>query len=84
MAVHYAVKYGRLPDPNGVPCADCGHLSDERRHEYDHHEGYAADKHLAVQAVCASCHARRGWARGEIRNRFVARRPGRPQEDIEP
>jgi len=63
--VNYLVEQGRLPPPNALPCADCGHAwtDGERRHEYDHHRGYAAEHQLDVQAVCSSCHHAREEAR---------------------
>lgn len=56
--VNHLVNVGILPDPNDVPCADCGHIHGpgERRHEYDHHLGYAAEHHEDVEAVCTTCH----------------------------
>ena len=57
--VNRAVDAGDLPDPNSLACADCGHLGNNRRHEYDHHQGYEAAHHLDVQAVCTRCHHRR-------------------------
>ena len=56
--VNYIVDAGLLPDPDDVPCTDCGHEhgTDERRHEYDHHLGYAAEHHEDVEAVCTKCH----------------------------
>ena len=64
-AVMAAVRYGRLPRPNTLPCADCGHVWNvgERRHEYDHHLGYAPEHKLAVHVVCTTCHADREKAR---------------------
>lgn len=66
--VNHAIAAGRLKSPNELPCTDCGHVyqDGERRHEYDHHLGYGAEHHLDVQAVCTSCHAQRGWDRGEF------------------
>ena len=63
--VNQLVMWGRLPHPNSLPCADCGHryAEGERRHEYDHHLGYAAEHHLSVQAVCTTCHHARERAR---------------------
>ncbi|WP_175974548.1 hypothetical protein [Burkholderia sp. BCC1047] len=63
--VNVEVRTGRRPHPNDLPCVDCGHIYaiGERRHEYDHHLGYAAEHHLDVQAVCTSCHAKRDSAR---------------------
>lgn len=60
-AVNLAVRYGRLPKPNALPCVDCGHewKEGERRQEYDHHEGYALEHHLTVEPVCTLCHADR-------------------------
>ena len=59
--VNVEVRTGRRPHPNTLPCSDCGHVwkTGERRHEYDHHLGYAAKHHLDVQAVCTTCHATR-------------------------
>ena len=59
--VNLAVRYGRLPRANDVPCTDCAHTwkSGERRHEYDHHLGYEPEHRLHVQAVCTLCHADR-------------------------
>lgn len=54
------VKNGKLPHPNEVPCTDCGHIYDRtRRHEYDHHRGYAVEHHGDVEAVCTKCHHQR-------------------------
>jgi hypothetical protein len=59
--VNHRVEIGRLPHPNTLPCTDCGHVhvSGERRHEYDHHLGYAAEHQLDVEAVCTTCHHER-------------------------
>lgn len=59
--INVEVRAGRRPHPNLLPCTDCGHVwvEDERRHEYDHHLGYAPEHHLEVQPVCTTCHARR-------------------------
>ena len=59
--VNYFVEAGLLPQPNELPCVDCGHewRSGERRHEYDHHLGYAAKHHEHVEAVCSQCHHKR-------------------------
>lgn len=59
--INVEVRTGRRPHPNSLPCADCGHewSEGERRHEYDHHLGYAAEHHLDVQPVCTTCHHRR-------------------------
>jgi hypothetical protein len=63
--VNHLVNVGILPDPNNVPCTDCGHvwMDGERRHEYDHHLGYAAERHEDVQSVCTTCHHARENAR---------------------
>lgn len=52
------VRTGRRAHPNTLACVDCGHVwkRGERRHEYDHHLGYAADHHGHVQPVCTTCH----------------------------
>lgn len=59
--INVEVRMGRRPHPNTLACADCGHIhaSGERRHEYDHHLGYAAEHHLDVEPVCTICHAKR-------------------------
>lgn len=56
--VNYLVEAGLLPAPNSLPCVDCGHVwtEGERRHEYDHHLGYAAEHHENVEVVCTGCH----------------------------
>lgn len=63
--INVEVRTGRRPHPNTLPCADCGHVwrDGERRHEYDHHLGYAAQRHGDVQAVCTLCHAARDSAK---------------------
>ena len=63
--INVEVRTGRRPHPNSLPCTDCGHiyLAGERRHEYDHHLGYAAANHYDVQAVCTMCHAKRDSAK---------------------
>lgn len=66
--VTHAVNRGVLPHPNTLPCTDCQHTvtSDaDRRHEYDHFQGYAPEHHMSVEAVCTRCHKRRGYVRGE-------------------
>jgi hypothetical protein len=63
--VNHLVNMGLLPDPNDVPCTDCGHVfkTGERRHEYDHHHGYGAEHHECVESVCTTCHHARENAR---------------------
>ena len=62
--INYFVEAGLMPHPRTLPCVDCGHewAAGERRHEYDHHMGYAAEHHETVEAVCTNCHAARTWA----------------------
>jgi len=66
--INLEVESGRRPHPNTLPCADCGHIwkPGERRHEYDHFAGYAAEFHLVVQPVCTSCHDTRSRTKGEL------------------
>lgn len=66
--VNVLVRTGRLAHPNSLPCVDCGHIwkQGERRHEYDHHLGYAAKHHYDVEPVCTFCQRRRSMVRGEI------------------
>ncbi len=63
--VKYAVHTGALPRPDSLPCMDCGHQGNDRRHEYDHHHGYAPENWLKVQPVCTLCHAEREIKRRE-------------------
>ena len=60
-AINYQVRTKERPHPNVLPCTDCGHewSEGERRHEYDHYLGYAAEHHYSVQPVCTICHAHR-------------------------
>lgn len=57
------VKKGEFPHPNTIPCSDCGHVwkSGERRHEYDHHNGYDEKHIFDVECVCSSCHNARTY-----------------------
>ncbi len=59
--VNQMVKTGILPRPNDLPCKDCAHewKIGDKRHEYDHFKGYAAEHHLDVEPVCSPCHAKR-------------------------
>lgn len=58
--INYLVAQGRIPDPDDLPCVDCGDTGESGlRHEYDHHLGYSAEHQLDVEAVCSACHARR-------------------------
>lgn len=63
--INVLVRTGRLAHPNTIPCADCGHIwkPGQRRHEYDHYLGYAAEHHYDVQSVCTACHAKRDGAK---------------------
>lgn len=78
--VNVEVRTGRRPHPNTLPCVDCGHVWHEgdKRHEYDHYLGYAAEHHLDVEPVCTVCHRARADRRAESvqirgeRGRFVA------------
>lgn len=56
--VNHRVDVGLIPDPNNLPCSDCGHIyvHGERRHEYDHARGYSRAHQLYVEAVCTTCH----------------------------
>ncbi len=64
--IDHLINVGLLPEPNDVACTDCGHVwvLGTRRHEYDHHLGYAAVHHEDVEAVCTTCHhARESYRR---------------------
>ncbi len=67
--INVEVRTGRRPHPNKLPCVDCGHVWEpgQRRHEYDHHKGYAAAHHLDVEPVCTVCHHHRDDKRGSSR-----------------
>lgn len=67
--VNYQVDIGARPDPNALPCTDCGHIYTPggKRHEYDHAAGYGEEAHEFVEAVCSACHHRRSAERGEAR-----------------
>ena len=54
--VNHLVDVGVIPAPGSQPCADCGHDGNDRRHEYDHHRGYAPEHHEDVEVVCSACH----------------------------
>ena len=64
--VNFYVESGLLPHPNKMACSDCGHIwkPGERRHEYDHYLGYAAENHERVEPVCTRCHTKREMKRG--------------------
>lgn len=59
--INHLIQLGKIPAPNDLPCADCGHVwtPGERRHEYDHHLGYAAKDHEHVEPLCTTCHHKR-------------------------
>lgn len=61
--INHDVRQGIRPNPNTLKCKDCGHLGDDRRHEYDHFNGYAAQHHGDVEPVCTKCHSKRERAR---------------------
>ena len=65
--ITFFVESQLLPHQNKLPCVDCGHIwrEGERRHEYDHYLGYAAEKHECVEAVCTKCHRNREIRKGE-------------------
>jgi stress-induced morphogen len=64
--INKAVARGDLPRPAALPCEDCGHLGDDRRHHYDHHRGYGDEQTYDVQVVCSRCHGARARARNEM------------------
>jgi len=59
--VQTLIDNGTLPRLADVVCADC---KKEPAREYDHHNGYGAEHHEDVVALCASCHHNREIARG--------------------
>lgn len=66
--INVEVRSGRRPHPNTLPCVGCGHIwnEGERRHEYDHYKGYAAENHFEVEPVCTLCHRARVDDRKEL------------------
>lgn len=62
--IDHLIQSGCIKSPNELACTDCGHFGNSKRHEYDHHEGYAAEHHESVEAVCATCHHDREISRG--------------------
>lgn len=68
--INVEVRTGRRPHPNALACVDCGHIYEEggKRHEYDHHLGYAPEHHLDVEPVCTTCHAARDQERDRPRD----------------
>lgn len=72
--VNHLVYLGLLANPNSVPCTDCGHLGNDKRHEYDHYKGYAAIHHETVEVVCSTCHAaRHPIGRGRVGKKAAGR-----------
>jgi hypothetical protein len=63
-SVTEAVRKGNILNANQVPCVDCGHLGDDRTHDWDHYKGYSRDNWLSVQSVCRPCHTKREISRG--------------------
>lgn len=80
--INVLVRTGRMPHPNTLACVDCGHTwtKGERRHEYDHHLGYAAEHHYDVEPVCTLCHAKRDNA--QMRKTHCANGHERSPENI--
>jgi len=66
--INQLVRKGLLARPDNVECTDCGHYDPggTRRHEYDHHKGYAAQHHYDVEPVCTKCHRLREVKRQQI------------------
>jgi|ERR1041385_2021147 hypothetical protein len=57
-AVNARVSRGKLIDPNDLPCANCGHVGSDRRHEYHHANGYDGASKFEVTCLCSRCHAK--------------------------
>jgi hypothetical protein len=69
--VNHLVDIGLLPDPDTLPCADCGDR--KKRHTYDHYLGYAAAHQEHVEPTCYKCHDKRSRQRGELIQRRNAK-----------
>ncbi len=67
--INQEVAIGNIPNPNDLPCVDCAHIGDDRRHEYDHYLGYSEEYFFDVESVCSRCHHHRARARGEIKQK---------------
>lgn len=63
--INVEVRTGHRAHPSTLPCTDCSHIGKGRKHEYDHHLGYAGKHHLDVEPVCVLCHAKRESSRGK-------------------
>ena len=66
--VNHLVQKGKLPRPRDLACVDCGHIGNDRPHEYDHYKGYAGVYHLSVECVCQPCHRNREKQRRLVSN----------------
>lgn len=62
--VNHLVAIGVFVRPELVPCVDCGHIGNDRKHEYDHFLGYGAEHHEHIHALCKPCHVAR--SRGSV------------------
>lgn len=54
--VNLKVQTGQIPNPTAIACSQCQHIGEDRRHEYHHFKGYAAEHHETVIALCSKCH----------------------------
>jgi hypothetical protein len=79
--VNKLVRNGDLENPNSLPCRDCGHIGDEKRHEYDHYLGYKAENHTDVEVVCSKCHSKRERDR-ILANRKLETKELSPNEEV--
>lgn len=51
-AVNYAVRTGKLPQPDSLQC----HYGEHPAQEYHHYKGYEPEHRLDVVPVCRKCH----------------------------
>ncbi len=79
LRVSKAIGRGLIAHASTVPCADCGHIGPDRKHEHDHYLGYAAEHHLDVQVVCVPCHKAREVRRGVFQRQGVAAGESQPE-----
>jgi len=54
--INVDINVGIRPNPNSLYCSMCGHIGDDKRHEYHHILGYSPEHHCDVLPLCSACH----------------------------